>query len=70
MRIACCPSGPLSLRSMVMVKMAWDREDRAFIFVSPTTPADMKIGYQRHHRSEGLTLTICPTPSAAIDYIL
>lgn len=32
-RIWFCPSAPISLHSMVMMKMAWDRELRSFIFV-------------------------------------
>ncbi len=34
----CFPSGPLSLHSIVTVKIAWDRELVAFMLVAPTTP--------------------------------
>ena len=38
MRTWFWPSGPFSLHSTVMVKMAWERDDLSFMFVAPTEP--------------------------------
>ena len=34
----CWPSGPFSLHSTVMEKIAWERDDLSFMFVDPTEP--------------------------------
>ena len=37
--LRCCwPSSPFSLLSIVMVNIAWEREDVAFMLVDPTAP--------------------------------
>lgn len=38
MRTCWLPSTPFSLHSMVMVKIAWERELCSFMFVAPTDP--------------------------------
>ena len=37
-RRCCCPSAPFSLRSIVIVKIACERDDAAFMLVAPTDP--------------------------------
>lgn len=36
-RMCAFPSGPISDVSIVTVKMAWEREERSFMFVRPVT---------------------------------
>lgn len=42
MRTWCCPSGPFSLHSTVMLKIACERDDLSFMFVAPTDPVIIK----------------------------
>ena len=42
MRTCWSPSTPFSLHSMVMVKMAWERELCSFMLVAPTEPYKKK----------------------------
>lgn len=51
MRTWCWPSGPFSLHSTVMVKIAWEREDLSFMFVAPTEPAIKQKFTNKNHCS-------------------
>ncbi len=41
-RTCCWPSTPLSLRSIVIVNIACEREECSFMFVAPTEPSNTK----------------------------
>lgn len=50
-RRCCCPSSPFSLRSIVMVKIACERDDAAFILVAPTDPRSRVVIKKFHNKN-------------------